>query len=279
MKSPIRIPNWAKFQHYKRRRPPWIRLYRDLLEKPQWHALTGDAAKLLVELWLKASDEGHDKEGVISTPTADLAWQLRKPVEQLVPLLLELERQGFLDLSVTDASTVLAARQQVATPEGEGEGEYQRTSKATAAESFQHRETEHTVGSLAIDAHRVLGLGLWGGELSAKFNETKGVIRKHWVASGIDLAEVHAAIHGLRLMIERGDVEWLADRKGKPLDGLHVLANARAVVPGRDGGQLRSLFDAAVEAYYREGTEQRGARRRTEPTRLLIPEVLTRLQA
>lgn len=56
-----RIKGWAKFQHFKDRRPPWIKLYRDILEDPDWHDLDGDSAKVLVALWLIASeDEGHD---------------------------------------------------------------------------------------------------------------------------------------------------------------------------------------------------------------------------
>lgn len=55
-----KIKGWAKFQHFKDRRPPWIKLYRDLLEDPDWHDLDGDTAKTLVALWLIASeDEGQ----------------------------------------------------------------------------------------------------------------------------------------------------------------------------------------------------------------------------
>ena len=32
-----RIRNFDKFQHFKDRRPPWIKLYRDLLEDLDWH--------------------------------------------------------------------------------------------------------------------------------------------------------------------------------------------------------------------------------------------------
>jgi hypothetical protein len=57
----VRIKNWKKFQHFSNRRPPWIKLYRDILDDLQFHELTGDAAKTLVMLWLIASegDEGQ----------------------------------------------------------------------------------------------------------------------------------------------------------------------------------------------------------------------------
>lgn len=272
MTFPIRIPGWAKFQRYKRSRPPWIRLYRDLLDKPQWAALSGDAAKLLVELWLKASEQGHEMDGLIKTPTADLAWQLRRPVELLVPLLLELERQGFLVMAISDVSTTCALREQNVPPEGEAEAEAEaegetekRKSTAAVVEKF-----EYTINGVAADAHRVLGMGLWGDELSRKFADTKRIIAKTWVASGVPLEAVHAAVHGLRIMVDRGDVEWLADRKNKPLDGIHVLTKASALVPGPDGQQMRSLFSAAIDAYHSH--DQQGSRRKANsgPVKLSV---------
>jgi len=52
----LRIKDWNKFQHFKDRRPPWIKLYRDLLDDMDWHELDGDSAKALVSLWLIASE-------------------------------------------------------------------------------------------------------------------------------------------------------------------------------------------------------------------------------
>lgn len=59
MKS-IRVKNWAKYQHFKDRKPIWIKLYRDILNDLEWHELDGDSAKALVMLWLiAAEDEGQ----------------------------------------------------------------------------------------------------------------------------------------------------------------------------------------------------------------------------
>lgn len=52
----IRIKNWAKFQHFKDRRPPWIKLYRDILDDPEWFDLDPVLAKYLVMFWLMASE-------------------------------------------------------------------------------------------------------------------------------------------------------------------------------------------------------------------------------
>jgi hypothetical protein len=56
----IQIKNWGKHQHFKDRCPPWIKLYREILDDPDWHELSGDDSKLLLSLWLIASeDETH----------------------------------------------------------------------------------------------------------------------------------------------------------------------------------------------------------------------------
>lgn len=55
-----RIKDWHKFQHFKDRKPPWIKLYRDILDDLDWHELEPKAAKMLVSLWLISSeDDGY----------------------------------------------------------------------------------------------------------------------------------------------------------------------------------------------------------------------------
>ena len=53
----MRIKNWAKFQHFKDRTPPWIKLYRTTLDDLEWHELEPLSAKVLVMLWLIASED------------------------------------------------------------------------------------------------------------------------------------------------------------------------------------------------------------------------------
>ena len=68
----MKIKNWSKFQHFKDRKPPWVKLYRDLLDNIEWHLLDPKAAKVLTMLWLIASeDDGNLPE--IKT----LAFRLR----------------------------------------------------------------------------------------------------------------------------------------------------------------------------------------------------------
>lgn len=67
-----RIKNWSKFQHFKDRRPPWVKLYRDLLDDIEWHQLEPRAAKALVMLWLIASENDGELPAV-----GTLAFRLR----------------------------------------------------------------------------------------------------------------------------------------------------------------------------------------------------------
>lgn len=113
----IRIANWKEFQHYKERRPPWIKLHRTLLSKREWFELSADASKLLVNLWIVASEYAG---GEIPKSSADLAWALRIPDPQLVTKWLnELQDKGFVELTNADAFTMLAERKQSGVTETE----------------------------------------------------------------------------------------------------------------------------------------------------------------
>ena len=67
-----KIKNWTKFQHFKDRRPPWVKLYRDLLDDLEWHELDPLAAKSLVMIWLIASET----DGILPD-VKKLAFRLR----------------------------------------------------------------------------------------------------------------------------------------------------------------------------------------------------------
>ena len=77
MGKTMRIKHWNKFQHFKDRKPPWVKLYRDLLDDLDWHELDAQASKVLVMLWLIASED----EGRIP-PTKTLAFRLRMTEKQ-----------------------------------------------------------------------------------------------------------------------------------------------------------------------------------------------------
>ena len=84
----FRIKDWEIFQHFKDRRPPWIKLYRDLLDDPEWHFLDAESAKILVMLWLLASE---DKTGCGILPKVSvLCFRLRTDEKTLKKTLNKL---------------------------------------------------------------------------------------------------------------------------------------------------------------------------------------------
>ncbi len=95
----IVIQDWEKLQHYKNRNPPWIRIYRDLVDQKEWRQLSDGAAKLLIELYLMAS-ESHPG-GSVTYDLPGICWRTGRPVQDfdtLRPLVFELESLGFVKL-------------------------------------------------------------------------------------------------------------------------------------------------------------------------------------
>ena len=81
----IRIKNWKKFQHFKDRSPPWVKLYRDLLNDMDWHELSPVPAKALVSLWLIASES----DGALPD-IKKLAFRLRITEKSMESIVYEL---------------------------------------------------------------------------------------------------------------------------------------------------------------------------------------------
>jgi hypothetical protein len=85
----LRIKNWSKHQHFKDRTPPWIKLYREILDDPDWHELDGDSAKVLISLWLIASED--DSHLGLLPDARRLAFRLRIKESQLNQYLTKLK--------------------------------------------------------------------------------------------------------------------------------------------------------------------------------------------
>lgn len=115
--------NWTSFQHYKNRRPPWIKLYRGLIDDMHFQRLPVASRALAPCLWLLASDY---EDGVIEMSVEEIAFRLRFDVKEINQGLTPLIDNGFfivLDECHQDASNVLASSLQHAIPERETERE------------------------------------------------------------------------------------------------------------------------------------------------------------
>ena len=111
-----KIKNWDKHQHFKDRTPPWVKLYREILDEPDWHELSGDDAKTLICLWLIASE---DKTMSGTLPDAKrLAFRLRVNEKQLKQALTNLK-----NWLIHDDDNLISERYQLDAPETETETE------------------------------------------------------------------------------------------------------------------------------------------------------------
>lgn len=111
-----RVKNWKDFQHFKDRKPPWIKLYRDLLDDPDWHELDGDDAKSLVMLWLIASEDSGNLPDI-----RKISFRLRITQTRTEQLLNRLSH--WLE---HDDVNAISERHHVDAPETEEETETER---------------------------------------------------------------------------------------------------------------------------------------------------------
>jgi len=81
----MKIKNWSKFQHFKDRKPPWVKLYRDVLDDMEWYELDPLASKVLVMCWLIASED----DGRLPN-SKTLAFRLRMTEKQTIDCLNKL---------------------------------------------------------------------------------------------------------------------------------------------------------------------------------------------
>jgi len=104
-----RIKNWGEYQHYKtgRANPSWVKLYKKLLDDPEWFSLPPAAAKFLISAWLVASETN----GILPASSV-LAFRLRTDSKMIDKFLNDCNHW-----IINDASNVLAECYQDASPE------------------------------------------------------------------------------------------------------------------------------------------------------------------
>lgn len=144
----LRIRNFEKFQHYRDRKPPWIKLYRDLWDDPRFFDLENGDRYLLIGLFVVASQ--HDNR--IPSKQSWLKSQLL--TSKAIPLQHFIDT-GWLEPVEQDASTSLAASSPLAESypsRARGETEKSRdreeTEKNTYGQFANIRLTEQEHGKL-----------------------------------------------------------------------------------------------------------------------------------
>jgi hypothetical protein len=125
----IVVRNWDKFQHYKGRRPSWIKVYVELLQDPNYLGLTETQRALLHGLWLMYATSNTRLHHNVRTINSHL--NLRAQTATYEALI----HAGFIEVS---ASKPLAPRYQDASLETE---EDKDTEEAAASKGDQEAHT------------------------------------------------------------------------------------------------------------------------------------------
>lgn len=111
----LSVVNHKKHQHYKDRRPPWIKLHAEVLDDYAFGCLQDASKAHLMLIWVLASK--HDNK-----IPYDLVW-ITQQINSNAPIdVEELVLHGFISISEDD-SKPLAFHKQNALPETEGETE------------------------------------------------------------------------------------------------------------------------------------------------------------
>lgn len=113
----LTVKNWDKFQHYRDRSPPWIKLHKSLLDDQHWHALPDASKALAVSIWLIASES---KDGSFDGASTTLAFRLRTDSKKIDAAIKPLIEQGFL---VCDSNVLAECGQLAVSEERRGERE------------------------------------------------------------------------------------------------------------------------------------------------------------
>ena len=236
----MKIKNWSKFQHFKDRRPPWVKLYRDLLDDMEWHELDPLSSKVLVTLWLLASEDDEQQGKLPNLKT--LSWRLRLPQAQVVECINKLSH--WLE---QDEIKVISTGYQDDLPETETE-----TKRETESICPPDGEPEAKDG-LPVCQHKAV-MDLYHQHLPTLrrvevWNETrKGYLKQRW-------REVAADIGQSRPATQEAILEWWAGffrhiNKSKFLTGKVNSKDGRAFVADLEWIIKPSNFAKIIEGKY-----------------------------
>jgi hypothetical protein len=137
----IKIKNWQRFQSYKDRKPPWIRLQRTLLDNYSFHRMSANARALLPMLWLLASENSDPKSGQIDLTFDEIAFRLRQNINDLKKAVNEMAHADFVELNHECNESVTkpySNRIQTVTPETETETETETDISLCRKKNLRH---------------------------------------------------------------------------------------------------------------------------------------------
>jgi len=243
----LKPKNWAVFQHYKDRCPPWIKLHRDLLNDRAYMCLPLASKALAPLLWLLASES---KDGTFDGSVDELVFRLHITPHDYEEGIKPLIHKGFFVV----ASGVLADSYQLAIPETETETETEGE-RETKTEIIcpPDGEPEGPLSSLPGCNHQAV-ISLYHKHLPTLrrvevWNTARqGYLRQRWREVAADISQSRPATHEEIL-------EWWAGffqhiNKSKFLTGKVNSKDGRAFLADLEWIIKPSNFAKIVEGKY-----------------------------
>lgn len=139
MTAVIAIREWAKFQHYKDRDPPWIKLYRDLLTSESWVLGTDDSRLVQLASMLLAA-RYHN-----ATPLNYSLFRKVASIDMNEPkfraAIKHLAGSGFLEIQELEPDRKQSASTLLATCTSEAEAEAEAEKKVPTEPVERNRST------------------------------------------------------------------------------------------------------------------------------------------
>ena len=238
------VKNFERFQHYKDRSPPWIKLYNELLDDYAF-GLLPDASKLhLVAIWLLASRSNN-------RIPHDPNW-IAKRISATEKVDLDLLRvSGFIE--VQDAGIPPAARKPNADPERESETDAEIEDSSGPPDDAAPRIAGRKSYTAEFEA-------FWLGYPTDALMSKSKAFEKWQRLSAADRASAVAALPGFRAHCAK-DVTYRpvhAERflSQRRFDGFVEAAKAGPPSPPDDvlralwGGRAAALVDAIGAAKF-----------------------------
>lgn len=244
------VKNFERFQHYKDRAPPWIKLYNELLDDYEFGRLP-DASKMhLIAIWLLASRSDN------KIPY-DSAWVARRINANTKVDLTLLACAGFivvdqqLHIAEQVASTTLADSKQDACLEGEERRERVETEQIAASPAKSRKKPVRSIpDNFEMNATNHSYASSFGFTDAEKKREHQRFIM-HAKAKGLTYADWDAAEHnwitkaaefaGKRVRTEAeiandGSIEVLDQVQLEAWDAYGVATNGKAYPRNKKGG-------------------------------------------
>ena len=222
----MKIKNWSKFQHFKDRKPPWVKLYRDVLDDMEWYELDPLASKVLVMCWLIASED----EGRLPN-TKTLAFRLRMSEKQTLDCLNKLSH--WLEQDDID----LISEQ------------YQSDSLETEKETETKKEKKATAVACPPDVSESVWLDWLQLRKAKKAPVTQTVVNsaiKEAEKAGVSLNSF------LTIWCARGSqglqAEWLKSNERQPFVNKYDVAHVTTPTPPNQDAALRKIEEDAKKA-------------------------------